>query len=148
MWETFLEAQSTLETGGAALRIWRRIKLFKAIVLTLVVSHTGNLSMFCIYFILFNLWSERCRVHFDGLNIMRLRTLKQTSFLKVDMATWHSGQKHRLHRDASKQTRMETEIKFEWWSKGIFWHWSIVKINRPWAISWRKTLSSCSQIKV
>lgn len=49
-----------------------------------------------------------------------LRTLKQTSFLKVDMATWHSGRKHRLHRDASKQTRMETEIKFQWWKQGHF----------------------------
>jgi hypothetical protein len=49
-----------------------------------------------------------------------LRTLKQTSFLKVDMATWHSGQKHRLHRDVSKQTRMETEIKFRWWKQGHF----------------------------
>jgi hypothetical protein len=45
-----LEAQSTLEMGGAALRIWRRIKLFKAIVLlTLMVSLIlGNLSMLCI----------------------------------------------------------------------------------------------------
>jgi hypothetical protein len=49
MWEILLEAQSTLEMGGAALRIWRRIKLLKALVLTLVVSPIlGNLSMFCI----------------------------------------------------------------------------------------------------
>jgi hypothetical protein len=149
MWEILLEAQTTLEMGGAALRIWRRIKLVKAIVLTLVVSLiVGKPLNVLHYFILFNLWSERCRLHFDGLNIMSLTTLKQTSFLKVDMATWHSGRKHRLRRDACKQTWMETEIKFWWWSKGIFWHWLIPKINGPWTISWRKTLTSCSQIEV
>jgi len=95
MWEILLEAQSTLEMGGAALRIWRRIKLVKAIVLTLVVSLiVGKPLNVLHYFILFNLWSERCRLqrcrlHFDGLNIMSLRTLKQTSFLKVDMAQTH-----------------------------------------------------------
>jgi hypothetical protein len=104
--------------GGAALRIWRRIKVFKAIVLTLVVSLIlGNLSMFChvSFYSIFGLkdvdYILMASISKYGFS---LRTLKQTSFLKVDMATWHSGRKHRLHRDASKQTRMETEIKFQW----------------------------------
>ncbi len=90
----------------------------KAIVLTLVVSLIlGNLSMFCIisFYSIFGLkdvdnilMASRSKYGFS------LRTLKQTLFLKVDMATWHSGRKHRLHRDASKQTQMETEIKFQW----------------------------------
>ncbi len=90
----------------------------KAIVLTLVVSLIlGNLSMFCniSFYSIFGLkdvdYILMASISKYGFS---LRTLKQTSFLKVDMATWHSGQKHRLHRDASKQTRMETEIKFQW----------------------------------
>ena len=72
-------------------------------------------------FILYFLWTERCRKHFDNQYSSR-KILQQAwvATVEVGMATWKAINSLRYTRDPSIQDRIEQAFRAEWCHLGIF----------------------------
>jgi hypothetical protein len=82
-------------------------------------------------FLLYYLWSERCRRHFDGLYSLK-RVLLQAweATMKVGMATWKAIRSSSQNRIQDNQNSIEQAFKVEWLHGHIFGEGEA-------AISWR-----------
>jgi hypothetical protein len=72
-------------------------------------------------FILYYLWFERCRKHFDN-NYSLNKVLQQAwvATVEVGMATWKAIRAPRLNKDLDIQDRIELAFKSEWLHFNIF----------------------------
>ncbi len=72
-------------------------------------------------FILYFLWSERCRKHFDYQYSSR-KILQQAwvATVEVGMATWRAINSLRYTREPSIQARIDQAFRTEWCHLGIF----------------------------
>jgi hypothetical protein len=72
-------------------------------------------------FILYYLWSERCRKHFDDCYSLN-KVLQQAwvATVEVGMATWKAIRAPRLDKDLEIQDRIELAFKNEWLHLNIF----------------------------
>jgi hypothetical protein len=72
-------------------------------------------------FILYFLWSERCRKHFDNQYSFR-KILQQAwvATVEVGMATWKAINSLRSTRKLSIQARIDQAFRAEWCHLGIF----------------------------
>jgi hypothetical protein len=71
-------------------------------------------------FLLYYLWSERCRRHFSdqySLNKVLLQALVAT--VEVGMATWKAIRSHRPTKDPDIQTGIELAFRKEWFHSNI-----------------------------
>ncbi len=66
-------------------------------------------------FIVYRLWTERCRKHFDDKYSLKA-TLTQAWVVtvEVDMASWKAIRSHRLTKDQDTQTNIEFIFRKEW----------------------------------
>ncbi len=72
-------------------------------------------------FLLYYLWSERCRKHFDGLHSLK-RVLLQAweAMTEVEMATWRAIRSSRSTRTQDRQDSIEQAFRAEWLHGHIF----------------------------
>ncbi len=72
-------------------------------------------------FILYYLWSERCRKHFDDCYSLN-KVLQQAwvATVEVGMATWKAIRAPRPNKDLEIQDRIELAFKNEWLHLNIF----------------------------
>jgi hypothetical protein len=70
--------------------------------------------------ILYYLWSERCRRHFDGqYSFKRVLLQAWEATVKVGMATWRAIKNSRQFKDQNTQTRIEKAFQAEWLHRHI-----------------------------
>jgi len=71
--------------------------------------------------ILYNLWTERCRKHFDDRYSMHNVLLQAwVVTVEVGMATWKAIRSHRPTRDPDYQSSIELAFRKEWLHLNIF----------------------------
>jgi hypothetical protein len=82
-------------------------------------------------FLLYYLWSERCRRHFDGqYDLKRVLLQSWEATAEVGMATWKAIKSSRHDRSQEKQLDIEQAFRAEWLHNHIFGEGEA-------AISWR-----------
>jgi hypothetical protein len=71
--------------------------------------------------LLYYLWSERCRRHFDGLySPKRVLTQAWEATIKVGTATWKAIRSRRTTKDPAIQSSIELAFRKEWLHMNIF----------------------------
>jgi hypothetical protein len=71
--------------------------------------------------ILYHLWTERCRMHFDDCHSLPKVLLQAwVVTVEVGMATWKAIRSHRPARDPDIQLRIELSFRKEWLHLNIF----------------------------
>jgi hypothetical protein len=66
-------------------------------------------------FILYHLWSERCRKHFgDHYSLKKVLTQAWVATVEVGMATWKAIRSHQPTKDPVVQDSIERDFKKEW----------------------------------
>jgi hypothetical protein len=66
-------------------------------------------------FILFHLWTERCRKHFgDHYFLQKVLLQAWVAKVEVDMATWKAIRSHHPAKDPDIQTSIELTFRKEW----------------------------------
>jgi hypothetical protein len=66
-------------------------------------------------FLLYYLWSERCRKHFDGqYSLKRVLLQSWEAIAEVGMATWKAIRSSRQDRSQDKQLDIERAFRAEW----------------------------------
>jgi hypothetical protein len=66
-------------------------------------------------FILYHLWSERCRKHFgEHYSLKKVFTQAWVATVEVSMATWKTIRSHRPTKDHVIQTSIELDFRKEW----------------------------------
>jgi hypothetical protein len=82
----------------------------------LLAYHTGVLRSFIVY----RLWTERCRKHFDDKYSLKA-TLTQAwvATVEVGMASWKAIRSQRLTKDQDTQTSIEFIFRKEWLRRSI-----------------------------
>jgi hypothetical protein len=72
-------------------------------------------------FLLYYLWSERCRKHFDGqYSLKRVLLQSWEATTEVGMATWRAIRSSRQNRNQDNQNSIEQAFKAEWLHGHIF----------------------------
>ncbi len=72
-------------------------------------------------FILYYLWSERCRKHFDDCySIDKVLLQAWVATIEVGMATWKAIRAPRPVNDLAMQARIELAFRSEWFHMNIF----------------------------
>jgi hypothetical protein len=87
----------------------------------LLAYHTGGftylrqpLDILC-SLLLYYLWSERCRRHFNGhYSLNQVLTQAWVATVEVSMATWKAIRSHRTTKDPAVQSNIELAFKKEW----------------------------------
>ncbi len=75
-------------------------------------------------FILYYLWSERCRKHFDdSYSLNKVLQQAWVATVEVGMATWKAIRAPRLDKDLDIQDRIELAFKSEWLHFEYLWEW-------------------------
>ncbi len=71
--------------------------------------------------ILYNLWLERCRKHFDDhYSLPKVLLQAWTTTVEIGMATWKAIRSHRPTKDPDTQTSIEQTFRKEWLHLDIF----------------------------
>jgi len=71
--------------------------------------------------ILYYLWSERCRKHFDDhYSLKQVLTQAWVATVEVGMATWKAIRAHRTNKDPVIQSSIELAFRQEWLHLNIF----------------------------
>jgi hypothetical protein len=71
-------------------------------------------------FILYHLWSERCRRHFgDQYSTKKIFTQAWLATVEVGMATWKAIKSHGATKDPSIQIRIELDFRKKWFHMNI-----------------------------
>jgi hypothetical protein len=66
-------------------------------------------------FILYHLWTERCRKHFDGqYSLQKVLLQAWVATIEVGMATWKAIRSHRPAKDSDIQFSIELTFRKEW----------------------------------
>jgi len=66
-------------------------------------------------FILYHLWLERCRKHFDEqYSTIKIITQAWVATVEVGMASWKAIRSHRPAKDPDIQTSIESDFRREW----------------------------------
>jgi len=66
-------------------------------------------------FIVFRLWTERCRKHFDDkYSLKAVLTQAWVATVEVGMASWKAIKSQRPTKDPEVQARIELDFKNEW----------------------------------
>jgi hypothetical protein len=66
-------------------------------------------------FILYHLWSERCRKHFGKqYSLKKVLTQAWVATVEVGMASWKAIRSHRPTKDPVIQTSIELDFRKEW----------------------------------
>jgi hypothetical protein len=72
-------------------------------------------------FILYHLWTERCRKHFDDqYSLQKVLFQAWVATVEVGMATWKAIKSHRPARDPDIQSSIELVFRKEWFHLNIF----------------------------
>jgi hypothetical protein len=72
-------------------------------------------------FLLYYLWSERCRKHFDGqYSLKRVLLQSWEATAEVGMATWKAIRSSRQDRSQDKQLDIERAFRAKWFHGHIF----------------------------
>jgi hypothetical protein len=70
--------------------------------------------------IVYALWSERCRMHFDSkYSLASVLTRAWVAIVEVGMASWKAIRSQRANPDLDKQSSIETQFRKEWLHRGI-----------------------------
>jgi hypothetical protein len=71
-------------------------------------------------FIVYRLWTERCRKHFDdNYSLNAVLTHAWVATVEVGMATWKAIRSHRPTKDPDIQASIELDFRKEWLHKNI-----------------------------
>jgi hypothetical protein len=71
--------------------------------------------------ILYHMWIERCRKHFDDhYSLEKVLRLAWVATIEVGMATWKAIRSHRPARDPPIQSSIEITFRKEWLHLNIF----------------------------
>ncbi len=66
-------------------------------------------------FILYHLWTKRCRKHFDDkYSLNAILTQAWVAIVEVGMASWKAIRPHRPTKDPNIQTSIESDFRKEW----------------------------------
>jgi len=132
-WNAFLRVWSEWEAPNRPYITWPFILLGEAVFeeeddpLDLHCYHTGSFTYWrqpldiLRSFLLYYLWSKRCRKHFDGqysLKRVLLQLWEVTT--EVGMATWRAIRSSRQNRNQDNQNNIEQAFKAEWLHGHIF----------------------------
>jgi hypothetical protein len=126
-WNTFRQVWTEWEAPNRLSITWRFVLLGEAVFeeeddpLDLQSYHTGGFSYrrqpldILRSFLLYFLWSERCRKHFDGQYSLRKILLQSwEATVEVGMATWKAIKSSSQDRNQVKQLDIEQAFKAEW----------------------------------
>jgi len=87
----------------------------------LLAYHTGNFTYprqaldILRSFIVYRLWTERCRKHFDdNYSLKAVLTQAWVATVEVGMASWKAIRSHRPTKDPDTQANIELEFRKEW----------------------------------
>jgi hypothetical protein len=132
-WKAFLRIWEEWEAPNRLAITWPFILLGEAVLeeeddsLDLHCYHTGGFSyrwqLFDILrsFLLYYLWSERCRRHFDGqYSLKRILLQAWEATVEVDMATWKAIRCYSQTKGQNTQINIEKAFKAEWLHHHIF----------------------------
>ncbi len=126
-WEAYKRVWEEWEASGGFTPSWPFMLLGEAVLErkddppSPLAYHTGGFTYprqpldILRSFILFQLWSERCRRHFDDqYSLKKVLTQAWVATVEVGMATWKAIRSHRITKDPKIQSSIELTFRNEW----------------------------------